>query len=198
MLVKIIIVLILTIAVGVLGFSDIGEGVFNFVDKSAAAEFAEDGRDLTQIVEIYNTDQAGTQTAFAGATVLPAVISDLTLNTLNDFLTQDTNGDFLKKPVSVADYELLIDADSAYLRFGSVAGTAISEDVCNEITEIATGVNTVVGASPVSVAFGADNTSLLAILRSAAVDVDDNEMVCVEDSGNAGTYNAFYRLGSSL
>ena len=76
MLVKIIIVLILTIAVGVLGFSDIGEGVFNFVDKSAAAEFAEDARDLTQIIEIYNTDQQGAQTAIAGTADAESVAVD--------------------------------------------------------------------------------------------------------------------------
>lgn len=191
MLVKIIIVLILTIAVGVLGFSDIGEGVFNFVDKSAAAEFAEDARDLTQIVEIYNTDRQGQETAFGAATA--TTVDALTLGELSAFLVSDANGGFMKKPVS-ASYELLADVGgSAYLRFGEIANNEISADVCAEINEISTGNE---NAATASIAFGADDASLLAALRAAPVQVDSQEMVCVEDSGNVGTFNAFYRLGS--
>ena len=193
MLVKIIIVLILTIAVGVLGFSDIGEGVFNFVDKSAAAEYAEDARDLTQIVEIYSTDQQGGQTAFGGtADVAVTTVDLITLPQVSTFLQDDVNGDFLKKALPT-QYTLLADADSAYLRFGEVVGDELGADVCAEINEIATGDDAV---APTAIAYGIDNASLLAALRVA--DIDDLEMLCVEDSGNVGTFNAFYRLGSAL
>ena len=193
MLVKIIIVLILTIAVGVLGFSDIGEGVFNFVDKSAAAEFSEDARDLTQIVEIYNTDQEGAQTAFAGTAVAEtSTVDAITVNQLSTFLIDPANGAFLKKNLP-AQYELLADVGgSAYLRFGTVAGDLISEDVCQEINEISTGQEGVV----VDVDFGADNATMLTNLRAANLDTE--EMICANDIGTgAGGFQAFYRLGAA-
>lgn len=185
MLVKIIIVLILTIAVGVLGFSDIGEGVFNFVDKSAAAEFAEDARDLTQIVEIYNTDQQGAQTAFTGTAVAESSTVDaITLGQLSTFLISEDNGAFLKKPVS-SDYSLIADVtapeNDAYLRV-----VVTSVDVCDEINEIA-GIT-----SPAPVDLELDE---LGAMRTAGVDV--NEMICVSDDTDTLLNVAYYRLGSA-
>tara|TARA_R110001583_G_scaffold4718_14_gene26907 strand:+ start:1582 stop:2160 length:579 start_codon:yes stop_codon:yes gene_type:complete len=191
MLVKIIIVLILTIAVGVLGFSDIGEGVFNFVDKSAAAEFAEDARDLTQIIEIYNTDVQGARTAFTEAfnddllTESPTTIEDLSLANLSAALVSSDNGGFMKKPVS-ADYTLVVDAatpgaTSAYLRFQTE-----STDVCNELNEIA-GI-----ASPAPVDLATDELAAM-----VAANVNGLEAICLTDSTDSLLNVAYYRLGSA-
>ena len=190
MLVKIIIVLILTIAVGVLGFSDIGEGVFSFVDKSAAGAFAEDARDLTQIVEIYNTDQGGTTTAFveAGLTATTAdfAAADTDRATLGAFMVQDVNGGFMKKPIS-DDYGVVVDVatNEAYLRLDEV-----SVDVCNEINEIA-GVITGVATD-----LEADLATELAAMKAAGV--DSEEMVCVLDDSDVTANVAYYRLGSAF
>jgi hypothetical protein len=189
MLVKIIIVLILTIAVGVLGFSDIGEGVFNFVDKSAAAEFAEDARDLTQIVEIYNTDQQGTETAFVGAAITDSTV-DATdgaadRQTLSDYLVTDGAGDFLKKGLST-DYEVIVDVatNDAYMRLA-----VPSVDVCSEINEIAGIPNP--AATDLEASFAVERAAF------TAANVDDVEMVCISDDSDVTVNVAYYRLGSA-
>jgi len=188
MLVKIIIVLILTIAVGVLGFSDIGEGVFNFVDKSAAAEFAEDARDLTQVIEIYNTDQQGAQTAFVGAgiTSAPADLTEAATDreTLGDFLSSAAGGDFLKKPIST-DYQVVVTATSAYLRL-----EVTSPDVCSEINEIAG-----LASDPAATDLEADLTTELAAF--AGITIDDLEMACISDDDKVAVNVAYYRLGAA-
>lgn len=135
MLVKVIVTLVILIAIGALGFTLLGEGVFNSVDRAAAAGFAEDSRDLDQMIEIYEALEGGAS-AFDGADNASAVPdTTATLVELNDFLTSDAGQNVLDARFSEVEYDLVQEGAEYYI----VSLGLISDETCQAANDIFTG-----------------------------------------------------------
>ena len=135
MLVKVIVTLVILIAIGALGFTLLGEGVFSSVDRAAAANFAEDARDLDQMIEIYEALTAG-ESVFEN--------SDLVANggdasgaadraEVSNFLRSAEGQEVLDGDIS-EEYDILAVGTEHFLITNAVGG--ISDDVCAEAHEI--------------------------------------------------------------
>ena len=141
MIIKSIIGLILAIAVGALGVSSLGEGIFGFLDKSKAGKMVEDARELSRIHAIYKTDNRDGLTAFAAlnalATPVPLVAADVTYY---DLVEDELNTkDLVKRGFAASQGEFtyiqsaVVGSEGFYL---INASAQISDEVCDKINDI--------------------------------------------------------------
>ena len=185
MIIKSIIGLILAIAVGALGVSSLGEGIFGFLDKSKAGKMVEDARELSRIHAIYKTDNRDGLTAFAAlnalATPVPLVGADVTYYGLVE--DELNTKDLVKRGFSASQgeftyVEMTTGDEGIYL---VNASAQISKEVCDKINDI--------------VGLPDDAAVPYAATGNAATDVllfanNQTEFFCAEDSTATGV-NAF-------
>jgi len=141
MIIKSIIGLILAIAVGALGVSSLGEGIFGFLDKSKAGKMVEDARELARIHAIYKTDNRDGLTAFGAlnalATPVPLVAADT--GYYNAVEAELNTKDLVKRGFAASQGEFTYIQSAAAGSEGIYlvnASAEISDEVCNKINDI--------------------------------------------------------------
>jgi hypothetical protein len=177
MIIKSIIGLILAIAVGALGVSSLGDGIFGFLDKSKGGKLVEDARELSRIHAIYKTDDQDNRNAFDVAVSFDYEVVETTLGEL-------VKGD-IKAATGLFSY---FEATGDVLTNGNYlvnASNEISDEVCDKINEMAgmTGVNQV-PYTP-----GADLPTDLQAMASR-----NTEFFCAQDATNDVNVFAYYLM----
>lgn len=183
MILKSIIGLILAIAVGALGVSSLGEGIFGFLDKSKAGKMVEDARELARIHAIYKTDNRDGLTAFGALNALAVPVPLVPVDgTYYSAIEVELNTkDLVKRGFAASQGEFTYVESAAPGSEGIYlfnASAEISDEVCNKINEI-------VGVGEVTY------TPTVDVATDAPLIVNNNtEFFCAEDTTAAGV-NAF-------
>jgi hypothetical protein len=140
MILKSIIGLILAIAVGALGVSSLGDGIFGFLDKSKAGKMVEDARELARIHAIYKADNRDGLNAFDKLTADAPSVTVANANATYYGLVEDelNTKDLVKRGFAASQgeftyLELTVGDEGFYL---INASAEISDEVCDKINEM--------------------------------------------------------------
>jgi len=175
MIVKSIIGLILAIAVGALGISALGDGIFDFLGKSKGGKMVEDARELARVHAIYKIDQHDTLNAFQVEDAEQTVLAGAPTVATYDQVAAEL-GDLLKGQLqaSLGEFSYDVNGEEHFLVNLGTATDFISDEICAEINEMA-------GEAEGTV----KNYSSVGGDLMAVAGADAREFACLTDSDSA-------------
>lgn len=139
---KPIVTLLLMIAIGLIGTSSLGEGIFGFKTTASGTKVLEEVRDYDVAMDTFKVSDAEVRSVVQVADATDATAGNVTQADINSQLITNTGllevgaNQTVAGAVTVELVNGVAAVDGLYITIAGETGTGLSDDLCNELNDL--------------------------------------------------------------